>query len=103
MGEEQTLQAVYALSVEKRFHQKLRGGLVATIQEQIIRASRRIHKNRIAAAERENRDVRVVSMIAPLKSPDGSEQADRGDGPGPKLRRKQRSGHDPEQERVIDD
>ena len=103
MGEEQVPQAVHALSMEKWFHQKFRGGLVATIHEQIIRAPGRIQKNRIAAAEGENRDARIVSMIEPLEQADGREQADRGGGPVPNPWRKQLSGRDPEQKRVISD
>src|SRR5439155_22093687 len=74
--EQQLRQAVHALSSQERFYDELRGRFIAAINQQIIPASGGIGVNRITAAERKNRDARVISMMVPQKETGCAEQTE---------------------------
>ena len=103
VGEQHLRQAVHAPRVQERFDHKLRGRFAAAIDQQIVRPPRRVHKNRIAAAQREDRDARVRTVILPVDQRADRQRANADAGPQPPRRREEPPGHRPEQERVISD
>ena len=103
VGQQQLRQAIQALPMQEGRHHKARGGFVAAIDQQIIRAAGRVRKNRIAAAQRKHGDACVTPMLAPLNQAGDGKQPCSRSRPKPSLWREQPTRDCAKQERVIDD
>src|SRR5437868_8765669 len=100
VGEEEVSKLIDALRAEERFHHGVGGGFAAAINQPIVAPARRLHKDGVAAIERENGQAGGGTFPQPVSPPDGGAQYDGADFPPPMVP-EQPAGQRAEQDEII--